>query len=532
MQSINNRAAIYCRLSSDDGSQGDSSSIQTQKMMLEKYCSEQGFIIYDIYADDGYSGLNFDRPSFQRLLKDIEGKKVNIVITKDLSRLGRDYLQTGYYTEVFFPSRKIRYIAVSDNIDTDKGDNDIAPFRNILNDMYSRDLSKKIKMAKRQRALQGMFISGQAPYGYKPNPDNKKQLIIDEEAGIVVKRIYQLALEGKGIATIKKILTKEEVINPSTHKLKNGDARFEKYNNKTRWCSYSVNNILKNIVYLGDLENRKYEVENYKSKKIVKVPIENRIIVKNTHEAIISREDFERVQELLSAKRRVRKNQHENIFKSIIFCKVCGHRLCFANTTRIRGSGKVATEALYKCIHHFENPEECPQYVFINYDNLKNVVTERIRKYINIVNDEVLFQKLYQKSKISNQAVKHKDEKIKIEKRLGTLIKLASKIYNDNAEGLIDDMTCKELVKQYQNEQKSINSRLIEINKSINDQETEKKNIQLLKQKLNEFIDFKELTVEMINALVTKIIIEPAKKIDGVKSQGINIHFRFAQIDL
>ncbi len=532
------RAGIYCRLSSDDGAHNatgesmDSSSIQTQKLMLENYCKEQGFQIYDTYVDDGYTGLNFDRPSFQRLLNDIDNKKINLVITKDLSRLGRDYLQTGYYTEIYFQTRKIRYIALNDNVDTDKGESDIAPFRNILNDMFSKDLSRKIKTAKRQKALQGLYLSGQTPYGYKQNPNNKNQLVIDEEAAITVRRIYQLALEGKGIAAIRKILSKEEVITPSVHKLNNGDTRFEKYINKTNWCSYSVNNILKNIVYMGDMENRKYEVENYKTKKITKVPLEKHIIVKDTHEAIITREDFQRVQELLAAKRRLSNKTHDNIFKSIVFCGVCGHRLCFASTTRKRVSGKIVEEQLYKCIHHFTNPEECPNYIFIGYDNLKNVVTERIQKYMNMVRDEKLFQSYCQKTKSNDQSVKNKEEKIKIEKRLGSLIKLTSKIYNDNIEGLIDDSTCQELLKQHQQEQKSLNIKLNEINKLLESEKDEEKNIELLRKKFNEFMGFKELTIEMVNALIKKIVIEPAKKIDGVKSQVINIQFRFAQIEL
>lgn len=182
---------LYCRLSQDDGVQGDSSSIQTQKMILEKYCKENNFNIYSTYTDDGYSGLNFNRPSFQRLLTDIEQGKVNLVITKDLSRLGRDYIQCGYYTEVYFPTKGVRYIALNDAIDTDKENNDLAPFKNILNDMYSKDISRKVKSAIRHRAMKGIFVGSNAPYGYTKDPNDKHKLIIDNETAPVVRRIFK-----------------------------------------------------------------------------------------------------------------------------------------------------------------------------------------------------------------------------------------------------------------------------------------------------------------------------------------------------
>ncbi len=186
------KTAIYCRLSLDDGSVGDSSSIQTQKMLLEKYSKDNGYEIYDYYIDDGYSGLNYNRPNFQRMLQDIENGKIDLVITKDLSRLGRDYIMTGYYTEIYFNEKGVRYIAVNDNIDTINDNNDIAPFKNILNDMYAKDISRKVKSAKRQRALNGLFISAQTPFGYIKNPNNKNHLIVDEEAKEIVVKIYKL----------------------------------------------------------------------------------------------------------------------------------------------------------------------------------------------------------------------------------------------------------------------------------------------------------------------------------------------------
>lgn len=211
-------AAIYCRLSKDDEQAGESVSIETQKIMLEAFCTEHGFAIYEIYTDDGFSGLNFKRPAFTRLLEDIDGGKINLVVTKDLSRLSRDYIQTGYYTDVYFSQKRVRYIAVNDGIDTSRDNNDIAPFKNILNDMYAKDLSRKVKSAKRQRANKGYYISAQTPFGYKVDAQNRNRLAVDDEPAAVVKEIFRLAIAGNTLSQISRILTEREIITPSAYK--------------------------------------------------------------------------------------------------------------------------------------------------------------------------------------------------------------------------------------------------------------------------------------------------------------------------
>lgn len=440
------KTALYCRLSSDDGNLGDSSSIQTQKLMLENYAKDNNFKVVDTYVDDGYSGLNYDRPSFKRLLNDIEDGRVNMVITKDLSRIGRDYIQTGYYTEIYFPDKNIRYIAINDNVDTKKQDNDIAPFKNILNDMYSKDLSKKIKTAKRQRALKGMFISAQVPYGYIKNPSNNNQLLIDIEVRDVIERIYNLALIGKGTVAIAKILTMEKVMTPSAYKTSKGDTRFARFYSlrgeewEYNWCSATVNKILKDIVYLGHMENRKYEIKNYKSKKRVRVDQDKHIIVENTHEAIITMNDYDRVQDLISAKRRIRKNEsYENLFKSIIFCKICNHRMHFANVQRNRAKGAKVYELLYKCAHHFTRRDVCLKNNSINYYKLKEIVTLEIKSFFKLINSDDLVDKINKQKNSDVTVDKLKIEKVKINNRLNTLIRMTSKVYNDNANNILDE---------------------------------------------------------------------------------------------
>lgn len=219
-------AALYLRLSRDDGATGDSGSIKTQQMMLERYCEEQGIHIFDRYIDDGFSGLNYDRPAFQRMLEDIKSGLVNFVITKDLSRLRRDYIQTGHYTEIFFPQHGVRYLALNDGVDTLNDNNDIAPFKNILNDMYARDLSRKVKTAKRTQAAQGAFIGPHPPYGYRMCADNCNVLEIDEEAAPVVRHIFHMALDGMGAVSIAKRLREEKILTPAAYKVSRGDTRF------------------------------------------------------------------------------------------------------------------------------------------------------------------------------------------------------------------------------------------------------------------------------------------------------------------
>ena len=292
--------AIYCRLSKDDDQKGESVSIGTQKSMLTDYCVEHGFEVYDTYVDDGYSGTNFDRPAFQRLLTDIDNEQVNMVITKDLSRLGRDYIMTGYYSEIYFPSRGVRYIALGDNYDSDKLENDIAPFKNILNDMYARDISRKIKTAKRQRAKNGLFIGSQPPYGYRQKSDNKNQLEIDGEAAEIVQLIYTLALQGWGTVKIANELKARRILNPGSYKYEHGDTKFAQYyedepEHRFVWSPVTIRGILKDQVYLGHLVNLKTESVNYKTKTRRPVSPDEWIIRQNTHEAIISREDFDKV---------------------------------------------------------------------------------------------------------------------------------------------------------------------------------------------------------------------------------------------
>ena len=267
------KAALYCRLSKDDDDRiGDSSSIQTQKSLLERYCRENGYLIHDFYVDDGYSGLNFDRPDFQRMIDDIEDGKINCVITKDLSRLGRNYILTGQYTEIYFPSKNVRYIAISDDVDSDKGESDIAPFRNILNEMVARDTSKKVKSAMRVKFNNGEFIAPIAPIGYIIDPNRKNKLMIDEETAWIPKKIFELAAHGKGAGGIARLLTAEKVPPPTWYRYNRYGERASKFENQPeeirwQWSFVSVRGILDNEIYIGNTVHYKCQKVSFKSKK-------------------------------------------------------------------------------------------------------------------------------------------------------------------------------------------------------------------------------------------------------------------------
>ena len=374
-------AGLYCRLSKDDEQNGESVSIGTQRSILIDYCLLHGYSIYKVYIDDGYSGLNFNRPGFKELLEDVERGAVDMVITKDLSRLGRDYIMTGYYSEIFFQTKGVRYIALADGVDSLKGTNEIAPFKNILNEMYARDVSKKVKNAKRQRAKQGLFIGSQAPYGYRKDPNNKNRLIIDPEAAEVVSQIFSLALDGLGSVAIASELEKQKIPTPAVYKYQHGAQRFERYSSVQNgdyysWRSATISQILTNRVYTGELISLKTETQNCKTKQRSVVPEDQRIVTPNAHDAIVNAELFEQVQLIRSTHRCPAKSKRENIFRGKLFCDCCGHPL-----TLSKKQLKYQVTDIYLCMHHYNQPDDCPRTHCVYHDMLSKYVLEQIRDF-------------------------------------------------------------------------------------------------------------------------------------------------------
>lgn len=380
-ENITYSAGLYLRLSKDDEQEGESVSIGTQRSILLDYCRNHQYPVYKIYVDDGYSGMNFARPGFQALLEDIERGVVNMVITKDLSRLGRDYIMTGYYSEIFFQAKGIRYIAIGDDFDSSKGYNDIAPFKNILNDMYARDISKKISAAKRQRAKQGLFIGSHAPFGYQKDPSGKNRLIIDPEAAEAVRTIFALAASGMGGKAIAEELERRRIVCPSAHKYNRGDKRFEhlpavRDNKPYLWCHGTIGQILRNPVYTGCLISLKTETTNCKTKQRAPVPAERQIVTHNAHEAIITQELFEAVQTARESHLCPAKASRYNLFRGKLFCESCGRALCIAQKQLLDRQTEI-----YFCAYHFRHPDVCTKTHRVYHDMLYPYVLQQIQSF-------------------------------------------------------------------------------------------------------------------------------------------------------
>ncbi len=372
------RTALYCRLSKDDEQIGESTSIETQRLMLSRFCQENQLAIVDYYVDDGFSGLSYDRPDFQRMVEDIESGLIDLVITKDLSRLGRDYIMTGYLTDIYFNRMGVRYIAINDGIDTQRDSNDIAPFKNIMNDMYAKDISRKIKSAKRQRAYQGMFISAQTPYGYLVDPNDHSHLVVDEAVADNVRLIFQLALEGNTLSQMASILHDRGIPIPGVHKAKMGESRFARHlmrseDEQITWNTCTLAKLLHDPVYLGHMVNHKYEVISYKTKELRRVPKEEHIIVENTHEPIIDADTFEKVQDILAGRSHVHRHEFDNWLQGKVYCADCQKPM----TLQIKVY-KESKRPIFRCIHSYKYPKECNGYRAMDYDRVLRLAYDKI----------------------------------------------------------------------------------------------------------------------------------------------------------
>ena len=329
-------AALYIRLSKEDESEGPSQSVQNQESLLREFVQQHRLSVYDTYIDDGWSGTNFDRPAFQRMITDIEEKNVNMVITKDLSRLGRDYIMTGHYMERYFPEHRVRYISLLDGIDTgvDSTANDITPFRAIMNDMYAKDISKKIKSVKRDKQQKGKFIGGKPVYGYKMHPTEKNKIVIDEEVAPIVRRIFALALSGMSCRNIAALLNQEGVPTPATY----ANLPVAKPGPYTGlWSSERISDMLQNETYIGNMVQGRSVKISYKSKKCLKQPPANWVVVEGTHEPLVDAETFRKVRLLVSSRKHTRSRTYDFLLKGLIFCHECGYPLAVLNRKNARG---------------------------------------------------------------------------------------------------------------------------------------------------------------------------------------------------
>lgn len=498
------KVGIYMRLSRDDLTR-ESDSIISQRTLLNQYIKENNYSLIQEYVDDGFTGTNFDRPAFMQMIKDIESGKINMIITKDMSRLGRDYIGTGELIEKYFPSKNIRYIAINDGIDTfiDNTNNDIAPFKAIMNDMYAKDISKKVKTSLYSRMKEGLYVSGRCPFGYKKDPENKNHLIVNQEQVEVVKLIFDLALKGNTYHFIAQELTKRKIRTPASYYnyVWNKKCLSQEYG---IWTDSTVKAILTNQIYVGDTVQGKTKKINYKLKRIVKNNIKDYIIVENTHEAIIDRETFNYVQSILPKNVKRPEKKRHYLLDGILYCGDCKHRITIRYQNK---TGKSYTTCDYYrtyskyhvCTTHTNNYELLESIIL---DNIKNVCKRyldknKIMDYLNNIelDDRAL--------KITRQIENYEIINSKLRENL-------DKTYIDMLGSIIDEDQYKRISnnikRQIEDNQNNINNL-----KTIEDNSDRKETIE---KYINEFLSLKNITRKLIINLIDKIYIYQDKRVD------------------
>ena len=522
----NRITALYCRLSSDDDLQGESNSITNQKAILKKYADDNGFKNTEFYVDNGFSGTNFERPDFKRMTDDIEKGLVGTVITKDLSRLGRNYLMTGQYTEIFFPDNNVRYIAVNDNVDTLKGDNELMPIKNLMNEWFARDTSKKVRGSYKAKGMSGKPIATNPPYGYKKSEADKNVWEIDEEAAEVVKKIFALCIKGLGSNQIAKQINKEKILNPSSYNLlKRGKSIGRTPKDPTHWVGETVSRILERPEYAGHTVNFKSHKVSYRNKKIVKNPKEEWVIFENTHPAIVSQSDFDRVQELRKNKIRPQKNEKVHPLSGLVYCADCGKRMYIS-----RAKSLSENQENMKCGTYSERSDKCTAH-FIRTVVLNEIVLGEIRHVVRSIkdNEEQFIQLAMQNSqkKQSAELKVAKDRLSKNQKRIEELDKLFTKIYEDNAFGKLSDDRYEKMSQAYDKEQKELTKEVKELTAFIDAKEQKQADIDGFIKLVRKYTEITELTPEIIHEFIEKIVVHAPDKASGHRMQRVDIHFRF-----
>lgn len=521
--------ALYCRLSRDDGTEGDSNSIANQKKLLTKYAKENGFGNTRFYVDDGYTGTNFNRPGFQKLLEDMEMGYVSAIIVKDMSRLGRDYLQVGYYTDTFFPDHNICFIAINDCVDSDDGENELAPFRNVMNEMYARDISRKVRSSHRLRGNAGEPLS-QPPYGYMKSPENKKQWIIDPEAAQIVKEIFAMCIEGKGNETIARILQERQVLVPMAYWQSKGLDRGGKktQSNPYKWCKTTIAKILAQQEYCGDVINFKTYSKSFKNKARICNPEENWAIFKNRHEPIIDRETFEQVQKLTGkTKRRAPKNSNKkSMLCDLVYCADCGSKLWFHTNT------KNDSIQYFSCSNYKTDTRgTCETRHYVREDAIAQVVMMELQYMATLLDEhEDEFAEALEKKTNADSIREKKLIEAELQKAIVRNERVASlyeKLYEDNAEGKVTDEWFMQLSHKYEVERMELKAKIAEYKERLRRLAENNRNKENFISAVRKFMEMKELTPALLHELIEHINVYETEGTGKNRTQRIVINYRF-----
>ena len=519
-----NITALYARLSQEDALDGESNSIANQKKILLKYATDNHFSNPRFFIDDGVSGVTFDRPGWNEMIRLAEAGKVQTVIVKDMSRMGRDYLKVGYYTESFFAERDIRYIAINDGVDSDKGDNDFTPFRNLFNDFYARDTSKKIRAVMRAKGNAGEHLCTNPPYGYMKDPADKKKWMVDEEAAEIVKRIFDLCIAGKGPMQIAKLLTAEHILTVKAHYAQRaGKPLPEK---PYHWDPKSVAGILERPEYTGCTVNFKTYSKSHKLKKrLYNVP-ENQRIFPNTQPAIIDEQVFVWVQELRENKRRPAKQaERQGLFSGLLYCADCGSKLHFAT-----GKNMTPQQDCYRCSRYKSNTGDCTMH-FIREETLKLFVLQRIFDVTALFFDDAMaFEEAAKKQhfqEAEKEAQKRKREIAQAEKRIAELDRIFKRIYEDDISGTISHERSLKLSTDYEAEQRELTEQVKTWREVVEIFEQDRSDFDSFAAIIRKYVGIRELTPTIVNEFVKKIIVHAPDKSTGHRRQRIEIVWNF-----
>ena len=510
-------AALYIRLSKEDESEGPSQSVQNQESLLREFVQQHRLSVYDTYVDDGWSGTNFDRPGFQRMIADIEAKKVNMVITKDLSRLGRDYILTGHYMERYFPEHRVRYISLLDGIDTgvDSTANDITPFRAIMNDMYAKDISKKIKSVKRDKQRKGQFIGGKPVYGYKMHPTEKNKIVIDEEVAPIVRRIFALALSGMSCRNIATLLNQEGVPTPATY-AGLPVARPGPYTGL--WSSERISDMLQNETYIGNMVQGRSVKISYKSKKCLKQDPANWVVVEGTHEPLVDLETFQKVRMLINSRKYTRSRTYDFLLKGLIFCHECGYPLAVLNRKNARGE-----DVLYfvcRTYQRFTKAGVCTCHS-IKEKTVTDAVIAKVREVCQAyLNPDELLPMAQEAVENARKQSSLESELQALQSKIDSLTANLDRMYTDRLNGLLPETDFQRIFSRIKLEREQLEEKRQEL-------ELHKKSPVRNEDRARELVQrFIETAGESRELLVSLI-----ERVELTEDKEIIIKFRFAQLD-
>ena len=526
--------ALYMRLSRDDENYGDSVSIETQRTILRQYARDNNLNIVDEYIDDGWSGTNFERPAFIRMMEDVDAGKINCIVTKDLSRFGREHVMMDYYLEFVFPEKKVRYIAVAENEDTEKGLSDFVPFKNLFNEWFAKDTSRKVKTAFHAKFAAGERPCAYAPLGYKKDPDHRNKLIIDEETRWIIEKIFDLAVHGAGAAKITLTLIEEKVptagwlnyIRYGTFAHIYANQPIEK---SYQWTITQVKSILKDETYIGNTIHNKQTNISYKNKKKIRKPEEEWFRVENTHEAIVSKDIFEQVQEQISARKRKMKTSTTQIFAGLLRCSDCGWSMSYGSNKQNKNPYSYYVCTSYR--QYGTKGSSCSSH-YLRYDVLYPYILLRIRYWAEFAqrNEDELLEILIKAGANEKNSLlkKQTDELNKAKKRKAEVDRLFARMYEDWANERITEYNFNMMSQKYQAEQQELDERIENLETELTTEkemvENAKKWIDLIKR----FSIPTELTAELLNTLIEKIVVHEATKNDMCLNQRkIDIYFRF-----